>query len=389
MKKKVILKRIYHRDRWRLALIFDFDVILKEKVRAIPGCTFSSTHRCFYVDDNEENLRIILSTLKGDADIDISAIRQGETGDSGSGEGKKFKDKGERSDRDNEKEPAQINEASRKDIEKYRRWLEAARYPESTIRTYTSMLERFLLFVSPKSAVECNSDDLVRIVDEFIIPNGLSHSYQNQMISSVKKFFSAIYRSVIDPGAFTRPRPVHRLPNVLSKGEVKRILDSVVNEKHRVMLSLAYGCGLRRSEVLDMAIEDIDRDRRLIHVRQSKGFRDRLVPVSEKLIGMVDQYLVHYKPVRYLFEGQQRGSCYSEASLEKVFRAAFDRAGIRKKGVTLHGLRHSYATHLLESGTDIRYIQVLLGHKSSRTTEIYTHVTTHSIQNIRSPFDDL
>jgi len=133
---------------------------------------------------------------------------------------------------------------------------------------------------------------------------------------------------------------------------------------------------------------DLQRERKLLRIRQSKGFKDRVVPISEKLIGIVDTYLKHYKPERYLFEGQYSGSSYSASSLNKVFNEAVKRAGLKSE-VTLHGLRHSYATHLLESGTDLRYIQELLGHKSSRTTEIYMHVTTKSMQKIRSPFDDL
>jgi integrase/recombinase XerD len=161
-----------------------------------------------------------------------------------------------------------------------------------------------------------------------------------------------------------------------------------MNEKHRVILSVIYGCGLRRSEVIMLEPRDIDRDRMLLSVRQSKGFKDRVVPISAKLVKMVDEYLKRYRPVVYVFEGQYQGTNYSATSIEKVFRMACEKAGI-KKNITLHGLRHSYATHLLEAGTDLRYIQELLGHKSSKTTEIYTHVTEKSIQKIRSPFDDL
>jgi integrase/recombinase XerD len=174
----------------------------------------------------------------------------------------------------------------------------------------------------------------------------------------------------------------------LSKEEVKRILDAPVNEKHRVMLSLIYACGLRRSELIELVPGDLERDRKLLRIRQSKGFKDRVVPISEKVIQMIDLYIIHFRPEKYLFEGQYRGGRYSASSLDKVFKEAVKRVGLRRE-VTLHGLRHSYATHLLESGTDLRYIQELLGHKSSRTTEIYTHVTTKSIQKIRSPFDDL
>jgi integrase/recombinase XerD len=172
------------------------------------------------------------------------------------------------------------------------------------------------------------------------------------------------------------------------KDEIKKMLRSLSNEKHRVMLSLIYACGLRRSELINLAPVDIERNRNLLRIRQAKGFKDRVVPVSVKTIEMVDAYMDHFKPQKYLFEGQWPGEPYSVSSLEKVLKNACTRAGIRKP-VTLHWLRHSYATHLLESGTDLRYIQELLGHQSSKTTEIYTHVTTKGIQNIRSPFDDL
>jgi integrase/recombinase XerD len=154
------------------------------------------------------------------------------------------------------------------------------------------------------------------------------------------------------------------------------------------MLSLVYGCGLRRSEALELLPSDIDRDRKMIQIRLSKGFKDRIVPISDRTIEIIDTYLKRYKPERYLFEGQYRGEMYSASSLEKILKTACDKAGLRRE-ISLHWLRHSYATHLLESGTDLRYIQELLGHKSSRTTEIYLHVTTKSIQKIRSPFDDL
>jgi len=250
------------------------------------------------------------------------------------------------------------------------------------------MMETFLKFVAPKEASQCTSDDLVRMINDYVIPRGLSYSYQNQLISAVKKFYREVCNHTIDPGTFSRPRVRYRLPNVLSKEEVKRVLAAPMNEKHRAILSLIYGCGLRRSEVLMLELQDIDRDRMLLIVRQSKGFKDRIVPISPKLVDMIDSYLRRYRPVIYLFEGQRQGDRYSAASIEKIFRMACTKAGIRKK-ITLHGLRHSYATHLLEAGTDLRYIQELLGHKSSKTTEIYTHVTEKSIQKIRSPFDDL
>ena len=343
----------------------------------------------WHIPDNDEIIEKLDGLFAGNAILDYSAIKHVPGENVKKYEPEIVANKNLKTEKEADKKTLLLSEKSKADIEKFRKWLEVNRYPVTTIRTYTGMIATFLKFVSPKEAEECDSEDLVRIVDEYILPNGLSHSFQNQMVSAVKKFYGKIYRSVLNPGDISRPRPQHRLPNVLSKDEVKKILDSVINEKHRVMLSLIYGCGLRRSEVLELLPADVDRDRKLIQVRLSKGFKDRLVPLSDKLVQMIDLYLLHYKPVKYLFEGQYVGKRYSPESLEKVFRTAYEKAGIKKKDITLHGLRHSYATHLLEAGTDLRYIQALLGHKSSRTTEIYTHVTTHSIQNIRSPFDDL
>ena len=274
------------------------------------------------------------------------------------------------------------------DLARFRNWLESRRFPDTTIRTYTSMMETFLKFVAPREASQCTADDLVRMVNDYVLPRGLSYSYQNQLISAVKKFYKEVCSNKIDPGTFSRPRARHKLPNVLSKDEVRRVLAAPMNEKHRVILSVIYGCGLRRSEAIMLEPQDIDRDRMLLSVRQAKGFKDRIVPISPRLVELVDSYLKRYRPVLYLFEGQRQGDRYSAASVEKIFRVACTKAGIRKK-ITLHGLRHSYATHLLEAGTDLRYIQELLGHRSSKTTEIYTHVTEKSIQKIRSPFDDL
>ena len=185
-----------------------------------------------------------------------------------------------------------------------------------------------------------------------------------------------------------RPRREKLLPNVLSKIEVKKILTAPVNLKHRVMLSLIYSCGLRRSELLGLKPSDIDSKRNLIFIHQAKGKKDRIAPLSPKILSMLREYYMGYKPQTWLFEGYQKGRRYSEKSLQSVLKVAVYKAGIEKP-VTLHWLRHSYATHLLESGTDLRYIQELLGHSSSKTTEIYTHVSTNSLQQIRSPFDDL
>jgi integrase/recombinase XerD len=201
-------------------------------------------------------------------------------------------------------------------------------------------------------------------------------------------FFGKVEKRNISIDQIQRPRSESKLPNILSKQEVKMILESLQNIKHKTMLSMIYACGLRRGELLKLKPQDILSERMLLHIKQAKGKKDRIVPLSEKLLEMLRAYYKSYKPSVWLFEGQKAGEAYSERSLELVFKNALKQSGSIKPA-TLHWLRHSYATHLLESGTDLRFIQELLGHKSSKTTEIYTHVSTQSIQKIKSPFDDL
>lgn len=403
--KTLIAERVRHGSGIRVTLRFPDDEELIEITKSLPDARWSENMQCWHISDRRNVIGLLFNAFWPKAYVDYSALKKWDPvtarQDRGTKDEGKYTriegdipplDKDTKREKNREKETSvkdrELSQKGKSDIAKYRSWLESHRFPATTIRTYTSMMTTFLKFVSPREANECNADDLIRMVYEYILPRRLSYSFQNQLISAVKKFYSEICRQVIDPGEFTRPRMQHRLPNVLSKEDVKRILDAPVNEKHRVILSVIYGCGLRRSEVLMLEPQDIDRDRLLLIIRQSKGFKDRVVPVSAKLVDMIDSYIKRYQPVRYLFEGQKAGIRYSVTSVEKVFRMACDKVGI-KKSITLHGLRHSYATHLLEAGTDLRYIQELLGHKSSKTTEIYTHVTDKSIQRIRSPFDDL
>lgn len=282
----------------------------------------------------------------------------------------------------------ELSDDAKNKIEKFKLWLRSRRYSESTIKTYIDALQSFLKFHLNKSISEINNNDIIIYNNEFILKNKLSVSYQNQVVNSIKLFFSKIENTHIDVELIHRPKKQYRLPNVLSKEEVIAILQSPTNIKHKTMLSLIYACGLRRSELLNIKPLDIDSKRGLLIIRQSKGKKDRLVPISEKVIEMLRAYYKMYKPKIWLFEGQFEGTQYSETSLQEVLKIAIKKVNI-KKPVSLHWLRHSYATHLLESGVDLRYIQELLGHKSSKTTEIYTHVSQKSLQKIISPFDDL
>ncbi|MCA1919860.1 MAG: site-specific integrase [Flavobacterium piscis] len=274
------------------------------------------------------------------------------------------------------------------EIDKFKFWLQSKRYSKNTIKTYTEALKTFLMFYKRKPITEITNDDVIFFNNEYILKNNFSASYQNQIVNSIKLYFKTIKNVNIETEQIHRPKRPKLLPNVLSKEEIKLILNAHNNIKHKTMLSLIYACGLRRSELLQLKPNNVESKRGLLIVKQAKGRKDRVVPISEKIIEMLREYYKMYRPEIWLFEGQNAGEQYSEKSLQNVLKQALEKAKI-KKPVTLHWLRHSYATHLLEAGTDLRYIQELLGHKSSKTTEIYTHVSTKSLQNIKSPFDDL
>ncbi|MCB1309402.1 MAG: tyrosine-type recombinase/integrase [Leptospiraceae bacterium] len=183
-----------------------------------------------------------------------------------------------------------------------------------------------------------------------------------------------------------RPKLDKKLPSILSLEEVRSILQHAKNLKHRTLLALVYSAGLRVSEVVTLKPEDIDISRRMIRVRAGKGRKDRMTLLSQRVVTTLHEYLKLYRPIVWLFEGQQPGTHLSQRSAQKIFERIKNRAGINKH-VTIHSLRHAFATHLLESGVDLRYIQALLGHASPRTTQIYTHVSNVHLRKILNPLD--
>lgn len=372
----VVLTPSEHRDQKVILISFEKNKDLVDRVRKISEAQWSQTKTSWYIPRKDFDLNEIFQIFKEVAFIDYSALKV---------------NKQPLLAKKNQTTIVEIkNEIAtlQPQIQEFKLWLEHKRYSENTIKNYIELVRKYLLYSKSKPLNEINNDDIVNFVNNYIIPNGLSFSYQNQMVSALKLFFSQVIDSRIEIEKLERPRREHKLPNVLSKDEVKHILQAPRNIKHRTMLCLIYACGLRRSELLHLTPTDVDSRRHLLIIRNAKGRKDRVVPISDKTIEMLRKYYSLYKPKIWLFEGANPSEQYSANSLQNVFKQSLERAGIRKNA-TLHWLRHSYATHLLEGGTDLRYIQELLGHKSSKTTEIYTHVTEKSIERIKSPFDDM
>jgi site-specific recombinase XerD len=214
-----------------------------------------------------------------------------------------------------------------------------------------------------------------------------SEQYVHSVVNALKFYFEKVLKRSREFYEFPRPRKPFKLPDILAKQEVISIINGIENLKHRVIIMTCYSAGLRVSEVVNLRVQDIDSNRMTIHIRGAKGKKDRMVVLSEVLLEVLRRYFRFYKPVDYLFEGNVGGK-YSARSVQKILQEAKKKVGVTKGG-SVHSLRHSYATHLLESGTDIRYIQDLLGHNSIRTTMRYTHVSIKDISRITSPLDNL
>lgn len=265
--------------------------------------------------------------------------------------------------------------------------LKVKRYSKSTVSTYTSMFTDFINYYHLKALDEISEQDIKDYLIYLIEQRGVSSSYQNQAVNAIKFYYEKVKGGERMVYMIDRPRGEHKLPVVLSFDEVKRILAATVNLKHRCVLMTLYSAGLRISELLNLKINDLDYDHMKIHVRGAKGNKDRFTILSGKLVEMLRDYFSAYKPTNYLFEGAG-GKPYSDTSVESIFHKACKYAGITKD-VSLHTLRHSFATHMLEKGADVRYIQYLLGHASAKTTQIYTHITAKGMDKIRSPLDDM
>lgn len=352
-----------------ILLHFPYNLQVKELVKQYPEAKWNVKLNAWTVPYNDSQLDNLLKYFKGKVWLDYSGLR-------------KVKVEAETSSL-----PPLSLELS-KEINKFIDWMRNRRYSESTIKNYSGGLGLFFRFNENKNPELISNEDLETFHKDYIIGKKYSASFQSLIINAVKLYFSNRLNKKLEPKGIERPKNPRILPHVLSKEEVKAILQAHQNLKHRAMLSLIYACGLRRSELLNLKVGDIDSKRGMLLIRQAKGRKDRMVPISEKILELLREYYRYAKPKVYLFEGDKNGEKYSETSLQKVLKNAVRKSGINKQ-VTLHWLRHSYATHLLENGTDLRYIQELLGHNSSRTTEIYTHVTDNSLKKIKSPFDDL
>jgi site-specific recombinase XerD len=273
---------------------------------------------------------------------------------------------------------------------KYLERLRHKNYSWSTIRTYHSYLVKFInsnMHHSLEQINEYGSAEIDTYHEKMMQQNEVSVSAVNQSVNAIKFYYREILGKEVQTDSMLRPKRGRQLPTTLTEGEVESIIKQLKNIKHSCMILLLYSSGLRISELIDLRIEDIQSEKLMLFLKGAKGNKDRYTILSQRLLEKLREYYKIYKPKYWLFEGQYGGQ-YSPGSVRKLLKEAVCKANI-KKHVTPHTLRHSFATHLLESGTDLRYIQVLLGHNSSKTTEIYTHVSNLNLGKIKSPGDNL
>jgi site-specific recombinase XerD len=261
------------------------------------------------------------------------------------------------------------------------------RYSQNTIKIYVTYMRSFMVAFKDRELDSITTKEINDYILKLIRTKGISPSQQNQRINAIKFYYEKVAGQDKQLYYLERPKKSRELPKVLSEHEVLAILESIQNLKHKSLIATIYSAGLRRSELINLRKQDVNFDRKLIFIRGAKGKKDRTSVLADSLSVTLKKYLQEFRPNYWLFEGINRNQ-YSATSIAKILKTGATKAGIEKK-VTPHMLRHSFATHLLEQGIDIRYIQTILGHGSSKTTEIYTHVSRKSLAQIKSPLDTI
>lgn len=368
IKPILLLKKVLHRNKLRLLLLFPYNEAIISKIRKIDGYSWSQTLKGWYTDYTPKNIDFIKHTLKNDVifKLDDSVYNMS------------FKIKTER-------KPREISEENKAIIRAYIKYLNGKCYSESTVKTYFTFIADFIDYVKDTPLNTLTNRNVEQFIEDVFIPRKYSISTHRQFISAIKLFKAFYPECKIEEVELKRPKKSQLLPTVLSKEEVIDLLRYTKNLKHRAVLAMIYSAGLRISELLHLELKHIDIDRRQLTVKNSKGRKDRNIILAQSFIPLMQNYLMSYEPKTYFVEGKPFQK-YSAESIRAFLHRSTKIARITKR-VTPHTLRHSYATHLLENGIDIRYIQELLGHAKPETTMIYTHVSKKDLLNIESPLD--
>ncbi|MFD1162886.1 tyrosine-type recombinase/integrase [Hwangdonia seohaensis] len=373
----ITLKPIWKKEIQYILINFKDNKQVANCVKSFPNVNYSKTHNTYYLPYHKNAISELFNYFRTQKwFVDYSAFKS---------ISKSIEKTSQKKTTIISKLPV-LNFEQKTEMDKFKRWLEQKRFSLNTVNTYVEVTVLFIRYMNLKQISSLSTRSIEQFNYDFIFKSRKSVSYQNQCISGIKHFFS--FKNIdVESLDIQRPDKDKKLPTVFSKNEIKSLLDNTKNIKHKTLLSLIYSAGLRIGEALSLKPEDINYQRNLIHIKAAKGRKDRYTLLSNSLIPLLTTYTNHYKPKVYLFEGRD-GAPYTQVSARQVLKKSLLKAQLQKHA-TLHTLRHSFATHLLESGTDIRYIQELLGHNSPKTTMIYTHVTTTNLKDIKNPLDTL
>ena len=369
---RIKLVHLILRGTNKIGISFRTTNAIQLHIKNFPEIHWSKTHKLFYIDYSVQNLDALFKYLREkNCYVDYSVFRKGKLSEV---------PKKTINSRDKKK-----LENDNKIIRDYENYLTGLRLSESTVRTYSYLLRDFIVFTDKEQIGLITNDDVRKYVEHATMNKKYSISTHRQFISAVKHFALLYPKGQLTEQKLIRPSKNRRLPTVLSKEEVIDIIRCTKNLKHRAILALIYSCGLRIGELLNLELRDIDIDRDQLIVRNGKGRKDRYIVMAKSFLPLLHNYMATYDPQKYFAEGAPMVK-YSAESIRAFLRRSCKAAEISKH-VTPHTLRHSYATHLLENGTDIRYIQELLGHSKPETTMIYTHVSKRDLLKIESPLD--
>ncbi len=370
----ITLKHLFINNGKMIGIQFYPNKLIHKLIKTLPSPKWSNEFNMVYIKNNKGNLTQLFDTFRGIAWVDTRNF---------------IKDK---PIKDNP--PLNIDSFRTRNLsktfkacpEEFLTKLELKRYSFNTAKSYISSFEKFINRFHKTPINQLTEIEIRKYLKE-LHDKGVSNAYLHLVVNSIKFY----YETVLDmPNRFytiERPRIEKKLPKVLSVEEIKLLINNTNNIKHKCIISLLYSAGLRRSELINLKINNIDSKRMLVFVAHAKGNKDRYTILSETTLTDLREYYKQWQPKYYLFEGI-KGKQYSSSSIGNIVNQAAKKSGITKK-VTPHMLRHSFATHLLENNTDLRYIQALLGHNSSTTTEIYTQVAIKHVQQVISPLDYL
>jgi integrase/recombinase XerD len=366
-KQNITLLNDYHREKNVILVQFKYDKELINCIKRIEGASWSQSKRSWYFTRDKFDLPVIIDTFRGKADVDYSALA--------------INNKITRI-------PQVVKKTVKRKVElpsAYYDFLDQKRYSDSTKATYINYFGDYVRYFNGRSLEEIPVEEINGYLLELIRNKKISASQQNQRINAIKFYYDKVLGLEKLYISIERPRIAKTLPKVITEEEVSKMLESASTFKNKLIIALIYSAGLRRSELLNLRKEDIVFEKKMIFVRVGKGKRDRTTILSEYAMEIYKIYLERYKPNYWVLEGPNRKK-YSATSVGNIVKRTAKIAGVSIE-VTPHILRHSFATHLLEQGVDLRYIQELLGHTSSTTTEIYTHISQKSLANIKSPLD--